>query len=87
MVSFFDIMYLTKDDLTVLNIEDLERLYGPIFHMDNWQTYVLYMQLRGDKMSEEEKQFYMNIIHELQTKEYTMIKNSLHKLEANEHHH
>ncbi len=82
MVSFFEILYLTKDDLNVLNIEDLERIYGPTFHMDNWQTFALYIQLRGDKMSEEEKQFYKNVIHELQTKEYTMIKNSLHKLEA-----
>lgn len=77
MISFDSIMYLTKEDLNILNIEDLERLYGPTFHMENWQTYVLYIQIRGSKMQEEEKQFYLNIINDLQMKEYTQIKNSL----------
>lgn len=94
MVSIADLLYLCSSDLKVLNIDDIMRLYGPHFHANNWETYALYIQLRGDKidskgaqncygMEQEEKEFYLNIIKDLKKRESKKIKLTLDRL--NEH--
>lgn len=80
MVAITDLLYLCSSDLNVLNIEDLERVYGPHFHSNNWETYALYIQLRGDNIQPDEKEYYLNVIKELKDKENKKIKSTLDRL-------
>lgn len=83
MITITDLLYLCSSDLKVLNIDDLARVYGPHFHANNWETYALYIQLRGDKIQQDEKEFYLNIIKDLKDKENKKIIMTLNRL--NEH--
>lgn len=80
MVSFDDINYLTSEDLLIPRIEDIPRIYGANFSSSNWETYALYLQIRGDKMKDEEKEFYLNIIREIKKDENVYIQSYLKKL-------
>lgn len=80
MVSFEDILYLTEQDLNYIDISDIPRILGEHFDSNNWETYLVYYNLRKNNMTEEEKKYYLNIIKELREKENKQMLYNIEKL-------
>ena len=67
--------YLKVEDLKKPNIENIPKLLGEKYNCKNSDTYLLYLNFNYDKMDEEEKEYYKNIIKELKESENKEIEN------------
>ena len=74
------VTYLKKEDLDKFDIMRVPDVVAPTLHHDNPQTYIFYLDVMKDKISDEEKAFYQEVIDDLKSKEQEFIEQALKKL-------
>lgn len=72
--------YLKEDDLMKFDIMRIPEVVAPSLNFDNVETYYFYLDYNKDKITDEERQFYLQIIEDIKGLETAYIELALEKL-------
>jgi len=72
--------YLKKDDLDKFDISRIPEVVSPSLNFNVPETYIFYINYNKDKISDEEREYYLQIAKSLKEEEKALIEQALTKL-------
>lgn len=72
--------YLTEKDLDKFDISRIPEVISPSLNFNVPETYIFYINYNKDKISDEEREYYLQIAKSLKDEEKTFIEEALTKL-------
>lgn len=77
------VQYLKKEDLEIFDISRIPEVLSPSLNFKSPETFYFYVNYNKDKISEDEREYYLQIAQELKQEEKLFIDEALSKLTLN----